>query len=101
MITVSDGVYPGIIAALRSLVSAGGKVVLGTGVVFWSLFTLLTPIAAAGGMLALLATRVLMGTGEPLSNYDAVRAFLATATDRSWFVTAPRQNRSTLRRSRR
>ena len=42
----------------------GGKVVLGFGVVFWSFFTLLTPIAAAGGMLALLVTRVLMGMGE-------------------------------------
>jgi ACS family sodium-dependent inorganic phosphate cotransporter len=42
----------------------GGKVVLGVGVVFWSLFTLLTPVAAAGGMVALLVTRVLMGIGE-------------------------------------
>ncbi len=42
----------------------GSKIVLGFGVVFWSLFTLLTPIAAAGGMVALLVTRVLMGVGE-------------------------------------
>ena len=42
----------------------GGKIVLGFGVVFWSLFTLLTPIAAAGGMVALLVTRILMGVGE-------------------------------------
>jgi len=42
----------------------GGKIVLGFGVVFWSLFTLLTPIAAAGGMIALLVTRILMGVGE-------------------------------------
>lgn len=42
----------------------GGKVVLGAGVVLWSLFTLLTPIAAAGGMVALLTTRILMGIGE-------------------------------------
>lgn len=42
----------------------GGKIVLGAGVLFWSAFTLLTPIAAAGGMLALLVTRVLMGVGE-------------------------------------
>ena len=27
----------------------GGKVVLGAGVLFWSLFTLLTPVAASGG----------------------------------------------------
>jgi cystathionine beta-lyase len=30
MITVSDGVYPGIIAALRSIVSAGGRVLMTT-----------------------------------------------------------------------
>ena len=42
----------------------GGKVVLGAGVVFWSLFTLLTPVAAAGGLTALIVTRVLMGVGE-------------------------------------
>ncbi len=42
----------------------GGKIVLGAGVLFWSAFTLLTPVAAAGGMLALLVTRVLMGVGE-------------------------------------
>ena len=45
----------------------GGKVVLGFGVVFWSLFTLLTPIAAAGGLLALLVCRVLMGIGEGIT----------------------------------
>ena len=42
----------------------GGKVVLGVGVVFWSLFTLLAPVAAAGGLTALIVTRVLMGVGE-------------------------------------
>lgn len=42
----------------------GGKIVLGSGVVLWSLFTIITPIAAAGGMTALLVTRVLMGVGE-------------------------------------
>ena len=42
----------------------GGKIVLGAGVVFWSLFTLLAPIAAAGGITALLVSRVLMGIGE-------------------------------------
>jgi ACS family sodium-dependent inorganic phosphate cotransporter len=42
----------------------GGKVVLGVGVLFWSLFTLLAPVAAAGGLTALLVTRVLMGVGE-------------------------------------
>ena len=42
----------------------GGKVVLGCGVIFWSLFTLITPIAAAGGMVALITARILMGMGE-------------------------------------
>ncbi len=42
----------------------GGKIVLAAGVVFWSLSTILTPIAAAGGLTALLITRVLMGVGE-------------------------------------
>ena len=42
----------------------GGKLVLGAGVVFWSLFTLLAPVAAAGGLTALLVTRILMGVGE-------------------------------------
>ena len=45
----------------------GGKVVLGTGVVFWSLFTMLTPVAAAGGLTALLVTRVIMGVGEGIT----------------------------------
>ena len=42
----------------------GGKIVLAAGVVFWSLSTILTPVAAAGGLTALLVTRVLMGVGE-------------------------------------
>ena len=42
----------------------GGKVVLGSGVVFWSFFTLITPVAAAGGLTALLMTRIRMGVGE-------------------------------------
>jgi MFS family permease len=45
----------------------GGKVVLGTGVVFWSFFTMLTPVAAAGGLTALLLTRVFMGIGEGIT----------------------------------
>jgi len=34
---------------------------------------------------------VLMGTGEPLSNYDAVRAFIETATDRHGLGFSPRR----------
>jgi ACS family sodium-dependent inorganic phosphate cotransporter len=53
----------------------GGKVVLGTGVVFWSLFTLLTPIAALGGLSALLITRILMGLGEGVT-FPSIYAML-------------------------
>jgi 23S rRNA (adenine2503-C2)-methyltransferase len=34
---------------------------------------------------------VLMGTGEPLSNYDAVRKFVGTATDRHGFGFSPKK----------
>ncbi len=42
----------------------GGKLLLGTAVVWWSVFTMLTPIAAAVSLPLLLITRVLMGLGE-------------------------------------
>ena len=42
----------------------GGKLVLGCAVVFWSIFTLLTPLAAMMSLPALLAVRFLMGLGE-------------------------------------
>jgi MFS family permease len=42
----------------------GGKFVLTTGVFLWSLFTVLTPGAAAAGTVPLLAARVLLGIGE-------------------------------------
>ncbi|XP_078446090.1 major facilitator superfamily protein [Wolffia australiana] len=42
----------------------GGKVVLGFGVVWWSLATVLTPIAARCGLPFLLFSRALMGIGE-------------------------------------
>lgn len=45
----------------------GGKVVLGTGVLLWSLFTLLTPPAAHLGLGVLIAVRVLMGMGEAVT----------------------------------
>ena len=62
----------------------GGKMVLGLGVVFWSLFTLLTPIAAAGGMVALLVTRILMGVGEGVT-FPSIYALFGRgpATERS------------------
>jgi ACS family sodium-dependent inorganic phosphate cotransporter len=42
----------------------GGKRVLGGGVVWWSLATALTPLAAQLGLPALLAARAAMGVGE-------------------------------------
>jgi ACS family sodium-dependent inorganic phosphate cotransporter len=45
----------------------GGKIVLGTGVLLWSLFTVLTPPAALAGFGILLIVRVAMGMGEALT----------------------------------
>ena len=45
----------------------GGKWVLGIGVLLWSVFTLLTPSAAALGLTALLVCRVLMGMSEAVT----------------------------------
>ncbi|KAK8565803.1 hypothetical protein V6N12_059355 [Hibiscus sabdariffa] len=42
----------------------GGKVVLGFGVVWWSIATILTPIAARVGLPFLLTMRAFMGIGE-------------------------------------
>ena len=42
----------------------GGKLVLGLGVVWWSLATALTPLAAKTSLPVLLAMRALMGIGE-------------------------------------
>lgn len=45
----------------------GGKVVLGVGVILWSLFTLLTPPAAFLGLGALLLARIGLGAGEAVT----------------------------------
>jgi len=42
----------------------GGKAVLGFGVLWWSLFTLLTPLSALTSFPVLIATRIFMGVGE-------------------------------------
>ena len=42
----------------------GGKVVLGLGVIWWSLATMMTPIAANMGLGVLLVARACMGIGE-------------------------------------
>ena len=51
----------------------GGKVVLGFGVVWWSLFTLFTPLSAMTSFPVLIATRIAMGLGEGVAfpaNYN-------------------------------
>jgi len=45
----------------------GGKIVLGAGVLLWSLFTVLTPPAAHLGLLVLIAARIAMGMGEAVA----------------------------------
>ena len=45
----------------------GGKVVLGVGVLLWSLFTILTPPAAWIGFTMLIAMRIAMGMGEAVT----------------------------------
>ncbi|MEP3050097.1 MAG: ACS family MFS transporter [Erythrobacter sp.] len=45
----------------------GGKVILGFGVLLWSLFTILTPPGAALGLAALITVRILMGMGEAVT----------------------------------
>lgn len=42
----------------------GGKFVLGFGVVWWSIATVLTPVAAKLGLPFLLVVRAFMGIGE-------------------------------------
>jgi ACS family sodium-dependent inorganic phosphate cotransporter len=42
----------------------GGKAVLGFGVVWWSVFTILTPLSALTSFPVLIATRIAMGLGE-------------------------------------
>ena len=45
----------------------GGRLLMGTALLAWSLFTVLTPLAAALSFAALIATRILMGAGEAAS----------------------------------
>lgn len=42
----------------------GAKIVLGVGLITWSLFTLVTPLAAAAGFTILILARLGMGLGE-------------------------------------
>ncbi|WP_373491351.1 ACS family MFS transporter [Parasphingorhabdus sp.] len=54
----------------------GGKVVLGFGVLIWSLFTLVAPPAAALGIAVLIVARILMGMGEAVT-FPAIYALYA------------------------
>ena len=45
----------------------GGKLVLGVGLVVWSIFTFITPWAFYGGMTALIIARIGMGLGEGIT----------------------------------
>ena len=45
----------------------GGKMVLGVGLIVWSIFTIITPFAAAAGFTALILARLGMGLGEGIT----------------------------------
>ena len=45
----------------------GGKLVLGIGVLIWSVFTIFTPLAAFTGLYMLFAARIGMGLGEAVT----------------------------------
>eukprot|EP00238_Polyblepharides_amylifera_P006252 CAMPEP_0196579640 /NCGR_PEP_ID=MMETSP1081-20130531/23921_1 /TAXON_ID=36882 /ORGANISM="Pyramimonas amylifera, Strain CCMP720" /LENGTH=390 /DNA_ID=CAMNT_0041899281 /DNA_START=732 /DNA_END=1904 /DNA_ORIENTATION=+ len=60
----------------------GGKKVLGFGVIWWSLATILTPFAANAGFGVLLAARACMGVGEGVA-MPAMNAMLARWVPRS------------------
>lgn len=45
----------------------GGKLILGLGVLVWSLFTIITPAAAFMGLFALFGARIGMGLGEAVT----------------------------------
>ena len=67
----------------------GGRVVMGTALAAWSLFTLLTPVAAGISFSALIVMRILMGMGEA-ANFPAIIALYARwlpATERTRAVS--------------
>lgn len=61
--------------------TVGGKQVLGFGVVWWSIATALTPIAAKLGLPFLLVTRAFMGIGEVRSVNNALNDMPFCSTD--------------------
>ena len=56
--------------------SFGGKRVLALGVLGWSLATFVTPLAAAGGAIPLVAARVTLGAGEGVA-FPAVHSLIS------------------------
>jgi len=66
----------------------GGKIVLGLGLVSWSLVTIITPFAAAASMPMLYAARIAMGLGEAVTLPSAYSLFgrWALPTERTRFV---------------
>ena len=44
-----------------------GKLILGVGVLIWSLFTVITPWAAMGALFILYLARIFMGLGDALT----------------------------------
>jgi len=65
----------------------GGKRVLAAGVALWSLFTALTPAAAAAGAFPLLAARAALGVGEGVA-FPAIHALIAANVPRDRQSTA-------------
>lgn len=57
----------------------GGKPVLTAGVALWSLFTVVTPQAAAAGTASLLAARVLLGVGEGVA-FPAIHSIIGESS---------------------
>lgn len=55
------------IAGGRLADRVGGKAVLGIGVLLWSCFTILTPLAAYAGLVPLLLARIGLGLGEAVT----------------------------------
>jgi ACS family sodium-dependent inorganic phosphate cotransporter len=66
----------------------GGKIVLGLAVLSWSLFTILTPVAALIGLPVLFAARIGMGLGEAVTFPAAYSLFSrwALPDERTRFV---------------
>ncbi len=69
--------------------SLGGKLLLGTAVVWWSLMTMLTPAAATLSVGVLILTRIAMGMGEAATFPAAYKMFSqwVPAAERSRAVT--------------